>query len=488
MADRHRPLTDLQLAQVGLERLRFPVPMVKLQVINAAAKALKDKTTSSAVWDALVQWIGEAQLESEVLEGLSILLVAEDCGTLPVYELRRAIARPSILSDHFVDLVLGTQPLIRTWEQCHSGEVPQLFQLDSAQQELSAGVIVAPILVNTLRKLERETDLPFVRQWAYEFERLNDVRGARGDGHLSFFGGNLGHDGTGYFIGWRSHMARSAYLRALALAVDHWGMPDEFALHYALFATPVDRSFLRMLPGDRPPWMSTELNLPDDSYEASANIVREILARCEGDADLQLVHFNGQLCRGQRLNADLEIISIKCSGDSYVADDFFRFHDWLPGQVFIDRDAQGNFCVEPWPIDQDVSNSKGSSMRPCLLPAISKHVGYVHADLISRMPYLPVCALPAHSFLGRPRFGGIEITLGDQLLGMLHYWNQQWQPMQYKKVGNHCSLAVTLDKAMTSALLTDADKDTVRCWRTTVWSRPNDYGDWNQQVHLGIVN
>lgn len=480
-------LTSDLLADIGLERLRLPVPMAKLQIIYGVARALDDKTTKASTWGALLRWIAALELESEVLEALCILFVAKESSTLSLEELRRAITRPSILSDYFVAMAFSTPALVRTWEKCHSGEVPSLYGLSEIERELSESHIVPPILSSTLRDLQKRTGLPFMRQWAYEFDRLQSTYGSRSQGYLEFFDGQRGRNGVGQFISSRGHMARSAYLRVFDLAVDLWDMPEDEALHFARYATPADFSFLRMLPGSPPPWAPTALNLAGDSYGECADVVREFLSRCEGATEGFLAHYDGPLYRSARLQADLEIITFNYRGGTEVSQDALFMHDWLPGHVFIPRDDDDNFHLPPWPDDHTFPTKMGTVVQPCLVPTVLGHVGYLHTDLIQRIPYLPISHTAVHSLVTYSRAGGADITCEDEAIGRLHYWNYQWQPMHYKELGSHCSVAVTMNSDMARTLFSCANSTTTRCWRVKVYSRENDHGEWKETIHRGIL-
>lgn len=480
-------LTPDQLADIGLERLRLPVPTVKLHIIHGVAHALNDSTTQAVTWAALLRWIAALELESEVLEALCILLVTKNTNMFSPAELRRSIARPSILSDYFMSVAFSTHTLVRTWEKCHSGEAPLLYKLDAVERELSESHIVPSILANTLRKLERKTELPFMRQWAFEFERLQATRGMRSQGQLGYFSGAPGGNETGQFVSSRSHMARSAYLRVFALAVDRWDMPEDTALHYAMYSTPADFAFLRMPPDEPPLWSPTALRLASDSFDACLDVVKEMLSRCENGADSALIHYDGPLHRSTRIQADLEIVTLSCRGSINVSQDAFVMHNWLPGHVFIPRDNDDNFHLSPWPADQIFPVREETIMRPCLVPAVLNHVGYLHADLVLRMPYLPVSHVLKYSLVAYPRPGGADITCEDKVIGQLHYWNVQWQPMHHKGLGAHCAVAVTANRDIMSTLFTDTDCTTIRCWRVKVCSRENDYGDWKESVYSGVL-
>jgi hypothetical protein len=305
-------MTPDQLADIGLARIQLPIPMAKLQIIHGAGRALCNNATDKVMWRALLRWIESLDFESEVLEALCIVFTAKGSNVLSANELMRSILKPSILSDHFIALAFDLPVLVRTWEKSHSSEVPPLYKLDAIEKELAKGHIVPPILSTRLRKLELRVDKPFMRQWAYEFDRLLEQFGTQPDGHFSYFSGDQGQEAIGQFISRRCHLARSAYLRVFALAVDQWGMPDNLALEEAMYATPADFSFLRMLPDDPPEWAQSVHQLAVESGEDWAAEVKKLLMTFEEQEESQfLMHFDGPAHRSEKLQADLEIITMR---------------------------------------------------------------------------------------------------------------------------------------------------------------------------------
>jgi len=488
MAD-SRFLTPNQLAEISLERLQLPVPMAKLEIIHGVARALDEETTHEATKYALLRWIVSRDLESEVLEALCILLLANDAGSISKNELIQSIARPSILSDHFVDLVYSSTSLIKTWPKCHSLEPPGLYTFDKFERELSKTHIVPPVLLNQLRELEHRTGLPFIRQWAYEFDQIQASRGQRHEGYLEFFSGDLMRgEGSGNFVSSRGHIARSAYLRVFSLAVDLWEMPEDEALHYAMYTTPVDLSFLQMQPGLRPSWVSTSYELEDDTHRACSVLVQTLLDRCEAEAGRSLIHFDGPICRGPRLQADLEIITFKSCGEDIEIQDAFAIHEYLPGKVVIDRGDDFSFRLPPWPEMNSFPVGEESAIWPAIIPTVTRHFGYIHSELIQRIPYLPVNHNSNGYLEAIPRLGGADIQYEDRVIGELHYWNDRWQPMHFKELGPDCAVAVSLMMDEVSTIFSDSKCSTIKCWRAKVYSRDREYGDWKESVHIGQLD
>ena len=332
-------MTPEALFRLGMTRLRLPAPTAKLHVVHGVARALRDEGTRCAAWEGLLQWIRDADLESEILEAMCPLLLVDSIEARPSADLRRAINWPSVLSDVFLSRAYNAPMLVNAWAKSHSGEAPSLFRAEAYEEELEKAHIVPPILRRRLARLEDRAHRPFVKQWVYEFERVvsrigNDTATT---GHLSYFAGNDRENENGQFITRRGHVARSAYLRTLALAFDCWGMPEETVRAEAMYASPIDFAFLRMLPTAAPEWAvplhHTQATTAADLQEAVAASAHEVLTAQRR----VLLYLNIPLKSAERYHADAELITCLCANEHEPPENLFRMHDHLPGSVYVHR-------------------------------------------------------------------------------------------------------------------------------------------------------
>lgn len=476
------------LARMGLSRLRLPSPMAKLEVVHGAARALRDAATSAATWEAFLNWVSALELESEVLEALCILVLASDSKVMALGALRSAIRCPSILSDVFISEAFGTPILINSWAKSHSGEAPLLYRANEIEEELSKGQIVPPILGNRLRKLEARSDKPMMKQWVYEFDRLLARLGPQSDGHWSYFSDDDRQRAIGQFIGRRGHLARSAYLRALALAFDHWGMPEEIARSEAMYATPADFSFLRMLPNDAPSWaMPFHQAQPRSGEEWEIALDAIAQGAFQKEDSRLLLHFNASARCSERYQADAEVITVLSSGELLPIEEVFRIHDWLPGHIHIERTPDWRFAINGREPDAIFPLNDGIKILPALHPSVGRFAGYFHSDIIGRMPYMPANYSRNVALTAQPRIGGADFEFKGQNVGEFRYWNWRWSPTHDKALGTHGAVSVTLSDDCISQLLQVPGMQCSRAWRATVLSRESDHGEWQESVHYGML-
>jgi len=480
-------MTGVALSAVAISRLRLPVPMAKLQVIHQVARALAKESSAETTWRALLQWLRSLKLESEVLEALAIVALARGSASLSSAELRAAISFPSVLSDVFIGRALRTPVLVHSWLKSHSGEVPAMYRNPELTDELGTGTIVPKILKNRMENLEKRSRKPFLRQWTYEFERQIERNGGGNDGHFSYFGDSHDRDETGHFIARRGHFARSAFLRALALASDQWGIPVPVAQAEAMYASPADLSLLPMVPGEIPMWARSLHNArPSTIAEAGAlaSLAVEEVNRTESRA---LLHLNLPVQSDSQYQGELEIISILASENAVDCQSVFHLHDWLPGQVVLPRTSDLTLRVDRFDDVAAFPTETGGNIAPSLLSLFDRFVGYLHSDLVGRMPCLPANHSSDAPLIAVSRHGGADLLLSGDTVGELHYWNWNWRPMHSREMGGHGGVALAVDSDAVRRLMRVDGMHIRQLWRVHVRTRETDYGEWNDETWMGLI-
>ena len=479
-------MTSAELLDVAMCRLRLPVPMAKLLIIHQVAEALKDERTGPATWQALLRWLRGLSLESEVLEALAIVVAARGAPALSSVDLRAAINAPSALSDAFIGRAFGTPVLVHSWLKGHSGEAPRFYQRPELREELTRGQIVPRALVLSLQDLQQDWRRAFIAQWTFEFERLIERADSSSDGHFSFFLPESDRSEVGQFVARRGQLARSAFLRTLALAADMWDMPIAEAQAAAMVASPADLSLLPMQPGGVPGWVGPLHGArPVDSDEA-ADLAASILRHVHEAEGKSLLHLNLPMHGDVRYNGELEIVSILSSDEAIDAEEVFRVHDFLPGRVYVPRAEDLTLRIDALDRQATFPSKAGGLLRPVLLPLVGNNVGYLQSDLVRRMPRLPA----HHSrtpLIVTPRKGGADVLLSGTKVGELLHWNWRWRPTHQKDVDGPTGVALVFDRKVTKPLLHVEGTRLCHVWRARVMSRETDYGDWHEEVWQGSL-
>jgi hypothetical protein len=479
-------MTDAELLDIAMCRLRLPVPMAKLQVIHVVAEALKDERTGAATWQALLRWLRGLTLESEVLEALAIVIAARGAPVLSSPDLRAAISAPSALSDAFIRHAFNTRVVVHSWLKGHSGEAPRFYRQPELSEELARGRVVPRALFLCLQDLQKESRLPFVAQWTYEFERLVERTDSSRDGHFSFFLSESDRGEVGQFVARRGQLARSAFLRTCALAADLWEMPIPEAEAAAMVATPADLSLLPILPGEAPKWVVPLHGARPVAKDEAAKLVTSILREVHEAEAKSLLHLNLPLHGDARYNCELEIISFLCSGDANDVEEIFRVHDVLPGRIHVPRAEDLTLRIDALDREAIFPLKEGGRLRPVLLPLVGNNVGYLQSDLVRRMPRLPAHDSRTPLFVAT-RKSGADILLSGAIVGELVHWNWKWRPTHHKEMAGHTGVALVLDCDATTRLIKFDNMRLCRAWRARVLMRETDYGDWSEEVWHGPV-
>jgi hypothetical protein len=480
-------MTGADLLDVAMCRLRLPVPMAKLQVIHQCADALKDERTSAATWQALLRWLRALSLESEVLEALAIVVAARGATVLSSADLQAAINAPSALSDVFMAHAFDTPVLVHSWLKSHSGEVPSFYQRPELRQELALGQIVPKALVLSLQDLQQGSRRPFIAQWTFEFERLIERSDGSRDGNFSFFLPESDRGEVGQFIARRGQLARSAFLKTVALAADLWGMPLPDAQAVAMVASPADLSLLPMLPGGVPGWVRALHGARPSTSDEAASLVFSVLREAHEAEGKLLLHLNLPLNGDTRYNGELEIVSILSSDEGIDVEEVFGVHDFLPGRMYVPRATDLTLRIDALEKEATFPSKAGGRLRPVLVPLVGGNANYLQSDLVRRMPRLPL-----HNSLSplivTPRKGGADVLLSGAKVGELLHWNWKWRPTHGKTMSGPTGVALVLDCDVTERLLHVDGMRLCHVWRARVLKRETDYGDWREQVWQGSVH
>ena len=477
------------LAKLGVARIRTPLPTAKMAIVHAAAGLLRLEDSASVTWNALLDWIAGLELESEVAEGLCIAVLAKDAAVVSVPDLQRSIRRPSVLSDLFFAQLTGHPVLFNAWLRAHSGPTRPFFQSKSILDDLEAGYTVPPILYHAFLDLEETSGRPLLSHWAYECERLEQRLGRQSDGQPSYFQEHS-RDETdrGPFIARRGHVARSAYLRTLAYACEAWGMPEDVARTRALVAGPVDFHLLPMIPCSPPPWANALYGAQPSDQQSLQHTVDQLVDRIAQERDPRTIgYLDTALPYGPRYRADIQITTALETGATCTASDIFRALDRLPGAVEIPR-TRRSFDLRKTNQIAAIENAKGGLALPAVLPCLGSSIGYFHADLIERIPYLPANYSLDQPVMATPRKGGADVTIGDTKVGELSYWSVAWRPTHDARLGPRCAVSLTMDPEQFKAMLQVPGARIRLAWRAKVLSRNDDYGSFEIRNLEGFVD
>jgi hypothetical protein len=422
-------------ARFILERLNWPVRFTRLQAAREYAKLLADPSFGTTALQAYLAWLKERRTENETCSGLAVLF-ATDKNHLPsVAVLTQNIAHPSTLADFMLKEVYGPLASIDDWTSQHSGEVPPSFE-PSAYFLRDQRAQIPSSLGDELTRLEEASGLPFIRQWAFEWERTKTATDAPLSGFpYHFLEASLERSGVSAQIDQRQgDIYRSAYLRTLHFGVDFWRMPLDVAYAAACKCLPLNRGLVDIERVDRPHWLG---EIPDACAVDGASlepVIRQILRAAAASSALVPVHLKTPLS----LNiSEFSSLTVSCA---LLSDDYTPLPDTdiadLGGAVW-ELPIGSLFSGQPRQLEAE-DRFRPATQGKCLPLCVEVFpfpFGYWLGDLFQLGLSLPASYAFAQPISYRCAEGIILTEANRQPVGRWTTWNDHWTNL-YPKGGN----------------------------------------------------
>ncbi|HDS1695118.1 MULTISPECIES: hypothetical protein [unclassified Pseudomonas] len=467
-----------QIAIIATARLGLPVPTGKLFLLHSLAHALKHPQTEAVYADAIVEWLASRELESECLEGLAIFLLAPPATEL-LARVQGAIKWPSLASAALLSIISSGSTGLQDWTQAHSGRATLNEDLSKAEEALASCTFIPPVFLHEVQALESGSGYPFVRQWAFEYSAISKRVSNTSDGHFSYFL-NGQHDHVGQFVGRQGHLARSAFLRVLAFAVEKWDMPEETAYHYAQTAFPAEPLFLKFLPGSDPAWLGSAPLTAEGGTESAEQLVVDSIDRVENAINGRVMHLSMNVVDGPERQVELEVFTV-FAGEAVNAEQVLRIYTGMLGRLTLARDDMRAFVSPVLP----AFFVEKFNYAPALLPLIGPCVGYLQNDFVSRTPYIPFSSASLPAIELRPGEGGGALTSSGQVVGHFAFWHRKWQPTHKRNWPSPTGCCTYLTRDAAERQATDHAGKALYVWKLTTWTRKTEYEEWEESVLFG---
>ncbi|RVK90425.1 hypothetical protein CN150_27875 [Sinorhizobium meliloti] len=433
-----------------VERLRWPVKMVRWKAAKAIRSLLMNDETRSATTNTLINWLAARQLESEVTSGLSVLVVSPPEVRPPFGDLEASINAPSMAADFLLNEMYG----VRTdrWRSAHSGSAPLDFSPESYFHE-NYTAQVPPILKNELEYLEERTQLPFLRQWGFEWTALRERLRLGYTRYPTYFGDfSLQREGIfGQFIQRQGELYRSAYQRTLACAVAEWNVPFRAIAPFSAYGVPALPDLFEVDPAPRPAWLP-KLDAAAFDGNDLASVSRDLLSREPSD-DFQTVLMRIPLDRSLDEFGELELAAF------FVGDDFeLRENQCLSGgSQILELDRYQFDMVRP-PLEQRKEAGKsGSALSVCCNEYPMIH-GYWHDEYYQRGLSLPAPYCFQQFTFQRAQADGIYVSIGREIVSSTMIWHDGWTPMYASNSATRCGTITRMRKSRLATAATRLGK------------------------------
>lgn len=464
--------------RILLERLNWPVRMVRMVTAREYAKLLSSSVHGKAATKAFLHWLSLRRFESEIATGLAVLLCTSDKDLPPFKDVCAAIHRPSIIVDMLLQHIYGIGHRQDEWRAAHSGLAPDDF-VPSKYFEDHKTQNVPFLFSNQIKRLESRYWFPFSRQWAFEWQKLMDRGGIPHSDFPHHFVGNLARSGiVGQFELAQSDVMRSAYLRMLACAVSEGAMTAQQTGFYAMDCLPINRSLFRIMPVDRPAWLAS---IPEECCAEGASLeagTRKLIAANANGSKMRFVSLLTPIKASLYEFGDLTVSAVLASEDFMPPDmdePYFSpgvrwpLPDAIAFEGKLDEEDTARYLVE----------GQAGRCLPTCLDVFPMPYGYWLSDYL-----VAGYALPASYLFPTPPDvacdeAGISVYAYSSIVAKLSIWHDQWTPLYAQDGGNtRCGVLTEMDK---SALEQASERHGLRLgWvaQLRLWSRKTDYGEY----------
>jgi hypothetical protein len=464
--------------RVLLERLNWPVRMVRVVTAREYAKLLSSPVLGKKAVRVFLRWLSTRELESQIATGLAVLLCTVDEDLPPFQDVCEAIRQPSIIADMLLQHIYGVGNRKGGWRIAHSGLAPDDFA-PSKYFEDHKTAHVPLVFSSQIDRLESKFWFPFARQWAFEWQRLMDRGGIPYSDFPYHFVGNLARSGiVGQFELAQSDVMRSAYLRMLACAFSEGAMTAPQTGFYAMDCLPINRGLFRIKPVDRPVWLS---EIPEECCAAGASLkagARKLIAASINSPGMRLVSLLTPIKANLFEFGDLTISAVMAT-DDFVPPDMKESYFSLGVPWLLPDTITFEGGLDEEDTERVTVEGKTGRCTPVCLDVFPMPFGYWLADYL-----VAGYALPApYLFANPPKVtcdeGGIWMRTDGSIVAKLSVWHDRWTPL-YAKDGGHTRCGI-LTEMSTSALEQALERHGLSLgWvaQLRLWSRKTDHGEY----------
>ncbi|SCX72514.1 multidrug DMT transporter permease [Variovorax sp. EL159] len=472
--------------RILITRLGWPATSARWWTMQVLAARLGDQDAGAATEHALLTYLQGRQLETEVIEALCIFwMAARRHGYAPVAEVSRSIPKPSVLSNLFL-VDLGLPACAIDADLC---EVPQDFEIAGDFQGIQ-GVELPRIFQTTLRRLERQTGRPYVRQMAFEWARnRSSYQDTPLQGDAGHFIRPLGEGFHAHLSARAAQRAISAYLRTLAVAQHMWRQPQDLVRETALWALPIHPTLAFLRP-ERPAWMPVRCELVGEAAPVEAELRRfvERVALARPGDELIALRSPIEMTMGRCVELSL-VRWLQAPGSRIAEGDLATYLEafWDHGLTLrsLGTDPLAVITlIESAPLTRLLDGK--SRALPLAGTMDLARMGYLQHDLYPSHLLLPTLAGAAR-FDVAPFAAGLEIRSAEKVLADYAYWNAGWGPVYPKQLSGNCGAAL-VSRGTDYRALQGGEGEAVRSfylWQVRTLHRSDTYSAFSETTKSG---
>tara|TARA_R110002012_G_scaffold137042_3_gene291519 strand:- start:54212 stop:55672 length:1461 start_codon:yes stop_codon:yes gene_type:complete len=442
--------TDTIFIKLLIERLSWPVKLARWRAARGVRELLHSDRWHDETTALLLEWIETRQFESEVETALSVLLVTDASKRPSFDEVVERIQLSSFLSDLLLERMYGPGFIHAGWKWDAADPptefVPDRYFVSHKTQD------VPRILSMHFERLEEKHGAPFMRQWAFEWKRVQERSSAPYSDYPYYFGdASLARVGLHpQCMTQQSEVLRSAYQRTLGHAVVFWGMPLRDATFYVTHTLLVLPGLFEVDPTGAPAWLGT---FATDCCNEQADLeclAKAAIAASNGAGEGSLLSVTVPT---PREIAEFGEVSLR---SFFVSDDFqHRAGVVLPEvKEFVIPDAFGLIGdIRPLDTADWKSAAQAGSVIPATFKALPALLGTWHDEYFSSGLRVPC----SYCFNGPTKLdadrGGLKVLRAGSVVARTTFWQDAWTPINLPIGGTRVGVATYISpEELTAAL------------------------------------
>jgi hypothetical protein len=433
------PPSDAELPlQLLIARLKSGVGTVRLWAIKELAKLLLSGETRSIVETELHTHLKTIKLDTEFIEVLGLLRLASDEG----FEFSREFSVGDVGSTlgekwcEMLEVHYVRRPILIAPQGFRASR--DFFRVDG----------LPGMIFDDLKRLQDSIPFSVIQQANFEAMRLAEV--VQYDSSARFFIGAERGQMSGSMLTNATQIARTAYLRAIAVACQVGGFPDAKSLDWSDCAIPLAPLFMG-IASRRPEFWSTVLNMfSQNGALAPSKIFDQVLALASA-AHQVLGALNAPIHLSENEFVLIEITL--CAHQPEM--DVDEVLAYLPPDSEFSQLLIANLVTDEgfYRCDRRPKAALGARARRLAASCMVIPHAYLHREVFQRGVYLPVSYAEEEEFFVIPEDGGLSIISADGHLGDLSYWNTEWSAAYWSLKGPGCGTVLTLQRDALDSLV-----------------------------------
>ncbi len=244
------------------QRLIWPTPLVRERAATAIANLITTSPEREGIYNKLLFWIKEQQLETIIAIGLlpitKTLQACKNAEELPFINIESVTKSIKVSSVVIEELIRMIAEIINQKVENFPNypllikEVPNGKEYNFFNKYIKS--ILPPIYFSQAINIETKTNYPFTKLWAYNAEIVAKQLNIELAFNSEFYGSN---ENGKFLLGLStkvSELYRSVFLRVLSDAYSKGYIESDFYFDYSFATLPIDLSFWQISPNRMPKW------------------------------------------------------------------------------------------------------------------------------------------------------------------------------------------------------------------------------------------